>query len=165
MATGRVTSDLIVDGYLTVSGGMSLPAGAVTNTNIVGSAGISASKLQHSPRKGYAQPNTTATTETRVIHVAFGAGTILEFSAGSIVAATAGTNTTTVDLKKNGTTCLSSVITLDSANSAYVVEAGTLSVTSLADGDVLTVVITATAGTGALPTGVFASVCVEEAYS
>ncbi len=163
MPTGRVTSDLIVDGYLTVSGGMAIPAGAVSNSQVVGSAGISASKLQHSPRKAYSQPNTTATSETRIIHVAHGAGTLLGFKAGSIVAAI-GAATVTVNLLKNGTTMLSSVITLDSANAAYTPEDATLSVTSIAANDVLTIAIVATAGGGTLPTGVYCSASLEEAY-
>jgi hypothetical protein len=67
----------------------------------------------------------------------------------------------TVDLRKNGTTVLSAVITLNNANTARVAVAGALSVTTLVAGDVLEVV-TATAGGGTLATGVFAIVTVNE---
>lgn len=164
MATARIPSDLIVDGYLTVSGGLSVPAGAIGNTQVAGSAAIDASKLGHSPRKSYAQPNTAATTETRVIHVAHGAGTILEFKAGNIVKAV-GDSTVTVDLRINGTTALSSPISLSSASANYTPTSGTLSDTSYVDSDVLTVVITATVGTGTLPTGVYCTLNVDEAHS
>lgn len=141
---------------------VTLPASCVGNTNVSASAAIAHTKLQHQHRARYSQPNTTATTETKVIYVCYGAtGTILDFRAGSIVAC-AGAATITLDLKKNGTTVLSGVITLDNANTARVVEAGTLSVTTLVVGDVLEVVATATAGGGTLGTGLFASVTVAE---
>jgi hypothetical protein len=82
-------------------------------------------------------------------------GTLLSFKAGSIVA-NIGAATVTLDLKKNGVTALSAVITLNNANTARVAVSGTLSVTTLAAGDVLEVVATATAGGGTLATGVFA---------
>ncbi len=67
-----------------------LPTGAgapVSNTNIAAGAAIATAKQVHKHRKGYGQPNTTATTETRGIHVCFGAtGTVVAFKAGSIVA-------------------------------------------------------------------------------
>lgn len=110
--------------------------------------------------KDYAQ-NGAIANATIAIHVVRGSsGTIKSFEAGSITAET-GANSATVDLKKNGTTCLSSVITLDSSNTAYVPEAGTLSVTSVSDGDVLTVVVTDSSSD---LTGLFASLSIDEDY-
>jgi hypothetical protein len=155
----QIDGDVIIRGGLrvTASANSSLPDSIVRNNTVSSQAGdeISALKLQHAHRALWQQPNTASTDETRVIHVVHGAtATIQAFKAGSIAAAV-GDSTVTVDLKKNGTTCLSAPITLDSANSARVVEAGTLSVTSAIAGDVLEVVIDATEGTGTLPTGVF----------
>ena len=138
-------------------------SGVIVDSHVAAGANISALKMQHQYAPLFAQANSAAASDTgRVIHVVKGAtGTIVAFRAGSIVAAT-GNATVTIDLKKNGTTCLSAVITLDNANTAYVLEEGTLSVTALVAGDVLTLVIVATVGTGALPTGLFAEVVVRE---
>jgi hypothetical protein len=139
-----------------------LPSSCVANAQVSASAAIATSKMLHLHRIPFHQPNTTATAETRVVYVCVGAtGTILNFKAGSIAIAI-GAATVTLDLKKNGTTVLSGVITLDSSNVARVVEAGTLSVTALVAGDVLEIVTTATAGGGTIPTGLFAEVTVEE---
>jgi hypothetical protein len=157
----RVQGSLSVTGRLTASQ-FDLPADSVNNAHVVATAAIAATKLQHRNPHRYSQPNTAATAETRVLHRCYGlTGTVVAVHAGSIVAAI-GAATVTVDIKKNGTTILSAVITLDNANSAYVGEAGTLSVTSLAQGDVLTAVLTATAGGGTLPTGVYVEVIVDE---
>jgi hypothetical protein len=141
---------------------LSPPAGCITNAAIEALAGIDATKVDHQHRMVYSQPNTTATSETRMLFVCYGAtGTVIAFRAGSIVAALT-TATVTLDLKKNGTSILTGVITLDNANTARVVEAATISSASLVTGDVLEVVITATAGGGTLPTGVFCSLTVNE---
>jgi hypothetical protein len=98
------------------------PASSVGNNAIAANAGIAATKLQHRHEKTYSQPNTTTTAETRILHVVKGANaTVQNFRAGSIAPAIGGA-TVTVDLKKNGSSILTSVITLDNANVAYVVE-------------------------------------------
>ena len=141
----------------------SLTPGTVQDADLAGSANLDPTKMRHQYCAVFAQANSAAASDTgRVIHVVKGAtGTVVAFRAGSIVAAT-GNATVTVDLKKNGTTMLSAVITLDSSNTAYVLEEATLSVTAVVAGDVLTLVIVATVGTGALPTGLFAEVVVRE---
>lgn len=134
---------------------ITLPGSTVGNSQILAGAGIEAEKLEHHHSITENQPNSAATTETRVIHSVYGAtGDVLAFEAGSIVAAT-GNATVTLDLKKNGTTILTGVVTLDSGNTAYIVEAGSIDTAPVVDGDVLEVVIVATIGTGALPTGLF----------
>ena len=141
----------------------SLTPGTVNDADLAASANLDATKMRHQYCPVFAQANSAAASDTgRVIHVVKGTtGTLVAFRAGSIVAAT-GNATVTVDLKKNGTTMLSAVITLDSGNTAYVLEEGTLSVTAVVAGDVLTLVIVATVGTGTLPTGLFAEVVVRE---
>jgi hypothetical protein len=157
----RFPGDIYVAGNIS-SKTLSVPAGAVTDAAIQAGAGIAATKLQQQHRLDYSQPNTTATSETRIIYACRGAsGTIIDFRAGSIGVAV-GAATVTVDLRKNGTTVLTGVITLDTGNVARVAEVGTLSVTTLVAGDVLEVVLTATAGGGTLPTGVFVSATVHE---
>lgn len=159
---GQITEDMTFTGNCRFINQPTFPDGGVTNAKVSASAAISASKLQHQHRVKFDQPNTSATSETRVIYRCYGAtGTIKEFAAGSIAIA-AGAATVTLDLKKNGTSVLSGVITLDTGNTARVAELASLSGTSLAAGDVLEVVTVATAGGGTLPTGVFASLTVEE---
>jgi len=140
-----------------------ITAGTIVNADLADAAAIVATKVQHQYSPLFAQANSAAASDTgRVLHVVKGAtGTIVAFRAGSIVAAI-GAATVTVDLKKNGTTVLSAVITLDSGNTAYIVEEGTISVPAVVAGDVLTLVIVATAGGGTLPTGLFAQVVIRE---
>jgi hypothetical protein len=161
---GRWPGDLYVAGNITGKT-MTVPDGSVTNAAVAATAGIAASKLRHTFRQRYAQPNTTATTETRVIHLVVGAtGTINGFSAGSIVA-NIGAATVTVDLRKNGATVLTGVITLNNANTAYVPAAGVIASPNVVAGDVLSVVITATAGGGTLATGAYCEVNLDEDYA
>lgn len=132
-----------------------VPSSSIGNSQVTAGAGIEAEKLEHHHSITGNQPNTAATTETRVIHDVYGAtGDVLAFEAGSIVAAT-GDSTVTLDVLKNGTTILTGVITLDNGNTARITEAGSISVAGLVDGDILEVVIVATVGTGSLPTGLF----------
>jgi hypothetical protein len=160
---GTWPGDLYVRGNLAAQS-FSPPAGSITDAAIVALAGISASKLRHQHRKLFSQPNTTATTETRVLHIVVGAtGTVTSFSAGSIVA-NIGAATVTANLMKNGVSILTGAITLNNANTAYVPSAGVIASAGVVAGDVLSVVLTATAGGGTLATGVFAQVSLDEDY-
>ena len=155
MPTNIVEGDLLVRGRV-VPESLTLPSGSVVSDSVQAGANLNADKLEQREYVSHAQPNSAATTETRTLFVARRAGTVNEVIAGSIAKAI-GDSTVTVDVKKNGTTILSSVITLDNANTARVAEVGTLSGSGafVAD-DWFEVVITATVGTGTLPTGVFA---------
>lgn len=153
-----LNGDLYVDGNFSCRG-FSLPSGAVQDSSVAaGALGnyIQSTKLRQQIKKTYAQPNVTAVTETKPIWVAFGAtGTLVAFEAGSIVAAI-GAATVTLDLKKNGASVLSSVITLNNANTARIVVNATFASTAYVTGDWFDVVVVATAGGGTLPTGLFA---------
>ncbi len=163
MSTTQLDGDVIVRGNLSPKT-FSAPAACIANNAITAAAGnyVDPSKLGQQRRPGHSQPNTTATTETRTILVVYGAtGNVLDFRAGSIVAC-AGAATITVDLKKNGTSVLAAVITLNSSSVARVAQAATITTPALAAGDWLEVVITATAGGGTLGTGVFCQAVVQE---
>ena len=151
MGQSRHDGDLHVNGALTAKT-MTPPDGTITNAMVNASAGIVYTKLEHLMAFVHSQSGTVASATLPIGFVRGATGTMLTISAGSIVAAI-GAATVTIDLKKNGTTMLSGVITLDNANTARVIEDGTLSVTSLAADDFLELVITATAGGGTLPTG------------
>lgn len=161
-APTRFTNECEFSQPCTFVGAVSLPSGTVTNANIATAAGIVASKLVSRRSIGYGQPNSAATTETRVVFACYGTtATVLQFAAGSIAKAV-GDSTVTIDLKKNGSSILSAVITLDSGNTNRLLETATLSSTALVAGDWLEIVITATVGTGTLPTGVFVRLLLDE---
>lgn len=158
---GTLNDDLYVNGTLRAK--TFVPSdGAISNQHIAAAAAIAASKLVHQHRATYSQPNTTATTETRTIHCVRGAtGTIKEIAVGSIVA-NVGAATVTVDLRKNGTTVLTGVVTLNNTHTARQNVTGTLAGAGVVAGDDLDIVITATAGGGTLATGVFVAVTIDE---
>lgn len=157
-----------VEGNLTVTGRLipthfSPPSQCIDDDAVAADAAIAADKLQHKHQITYAQPNTTATAETRVVHTVRGAtGEVRSFRAGSI-APCVGAATITVDLRKNGSTILTAVITLDSANTARELKAGTLTAgAALVADDVLEIVTTATAGGGTIGTGLFIELTIDE---
>jgi hypothetical protein len=147
----RLDGDTVVNGTLTVQSGLNLSA-----TTKLPQANLSS---QHN--RTYGQAGSAASATVVVHEVRGAAGRIRSVTAGSVAAAI-GDSTVTVDVRKNGTTVLSSVITLDNGNSPYVSESGTVNAAGVAAGDVLTVVVAATIGTGTLPTGLFANVVIDE---
>jgi hypothetical protein len=87
--------------------------------------------------------------------------TVIKFLAGCIVIPI-GAATVTVDLRKNGSTILTGVITLNSSSISRIAQAATILTTSAVVGDWFDVVVTATASTGTLPTGVFWQLEIDE---
>jgi hypothetical protein len=160
----RIESDLFVAGTLTARS-FSPPALSVGNAAVASAAagaGISDLKLEHQHHFAYAQANTTAVTITIPVKAVYGTvGALISLKAGTIVACI-GAATITVDLKKNGTTMLTAPITLNSSNTARVMAAATISVTAMAAGDFLELVITATAGGGTIGTGLLVQGVVTE---
>lgn len=149
------SEDVVVRGTL-VPSAVTLPDNAINSeSQIKAGVNIPADKTEQRIYPSHAQPNTAATTETRTLFVARRAGVVNEVIVGSIGIAV-GNAITTVDVRRNGTTILSAVVTLDSANATRIVESGAISgAGTFVAGDWYDVVITATIGTGTLPTGVF----------
>jgi len=139
------------------------PSNSIPGTAISGQ--LPNSVLQHQYEKEYSQPGASnAAVERKVVHVVHSAngGTVVDFNVGARVAAIGGA-TATWDLYKNGASILTGTITLDNGTAAYVLKAGTLSATTLAQNDVLEVVVPAVAaGGGTLAQGLFATVTVRE---
>lgn len=168
MATGApyvltVEGSLHVVGDITSGGKIVLPAGSVTSASVEPAAEIEATKTEQRQRLTYSQESATTTvSETKTIHVVYGTtGTLRGFRAGSIVA-NVGAATITVDLKKNGVSMLSAVITLNNSHTARQVVAAALASSALVAGDVLEITVVATAGGGTLGKGVFAEAIVDE---
>ena len=167
MALTTISSDVLIVGSLS-SKTFSPPAGCINDTAIAApsapASAIATSKVRHRFEPFMAQPNTTATTETKTVHVVRGtAGTINEVVAGSIVACIGGA-TITLDVKKNGSSVLTGVLTLNSSNTARVAVPASLSGGSVtvAAGDWIEFVVTATTGGGTIGTGFFAQLQIDE---
>ena len=120
-----------------------LPAGSITAAMIAAGAGLPAATLEHQHAETLAQQtDETARAEKRIIYSAYGAtGTVVTFEAGCAVLCTS-TATIDVDLLKNGTSILSSAISLDSADTVYGPVTASVSTSAYVDGDVFEVVIT-----------------------
>lgn len=87
-------------------------------------------------------------TKTKIVWVASGPGTVRGFHALLNVGGTASASST-FDLKKNGTTVLSGVVTFAYTDTDAVPKDGTISVPSFVAGDVFTMVLTMSDATGA----------------
>ncbi len=157
----------IIDGDLQVRGNVNcnsitLPLNAIDSAGqIKAGLNLPAEKFEQRFFPAWSQPNSAATSETRTLFVARRTGTINEVVAGSIAKAI-GDSTVTIDIKKNGSTILNAVVTLDNANTARIVEVGSINSGAFVAGDWIEAVITATLGTGTLPTGVFLQLEVDQ---
>jgi hypothetical protein len=117
-------------------------------------------KHQHNPQYGQANGSAWRHRDGR-FYVARSAGQVVGCEAG-VVTPAVGAATVTVDLKKNGTSVLTSVVTITNAQAAYARVAGAIATAAYVAGDVFTVVVTATAGGGTLPQGLFADGAFQE---
>ena len=137
--------------------------GEVTNSSFSGNAAdaLDCDKVQQFMTKGTNFGfviGGTPTTREEIVHVATYAGTIRGFHA--LLNDTGTSTSIAFDLKKNGTTMLSSVITITHGTADKAVTDGTLSVTTFAADDVISISMTVTSSTGAQ--GPFAFVVLEE---
>lgn len=149
--------------------GFQIGAGAVANVNVAAGGpglGIAASKLEHVHRAVTTQLSGTAiVTQTTLVYNVRGTNaTLTEFMA-QVLTACIGAATVTFDLKKNGTSMLSAVISFGSGDAANAIKTATLTTTALAKGDRLEVVVTATAGGGTVGQGAIAIASMDEDYN
>ena len=143
-----------------------LPKSAIGNAEVDASDPLDGTKVVRRLNCHYKQGNVAATTETFIIHSAYANGRLLEFRVGNIARA-AGAATVTVDLKNSaGVTQLTGVVTLNSTTpSAAGINfvTGTLIATPTFTADeIFEVIVTATAGGGTLPTGLFIDLILDE---
>jgi hypothetical protein len=142
-------------------GTLQLDAGSVEDQHISSGTKIDADKVQHLYR---ASTNfdlaigATPVAREEIVHVCMVAGTIRQFAA--LCNDTGTSASVTFDLKKNGTTVLSSVVTITNATADKAVVDGTLSSTTVAVGDVLSIALAVSSSTGMQ--GPFAWCTIEE---
>lgn len=142
-------------------GTLTLEAGVIVNESIASSAAIDADKMQHVYKPGTNFGfviGGTPTTREEIVFVASQAGTIRGF--GCLLNDTGTSTNVTFDLKKNGTTMLSSVVTITNATVDKAVQAGILSTTTFAADDILSIAMAVSSSTGAQ--GPFAFIELEE---
>lgn len=154
--------DFYFPGTLTVATGLNFPDGSVDDAAVDASAGIAASKLEHQYCFCLAQPTSDDWVGSgRVVHVVYGAtATALGFRLTCSSPPTS-TRTVTADLKVNGVSALTGVVTFTSSFAAYHVVEGTFSDGSWVQGDVISINM-AVSGSGTLPQGAFAELVMTE---
>ena len=162
MARSLHDGDFAVNGRLTCTD-FTPPSGSITADAIPSSAKIETDKVQHVHRQTVSQSG-TATAVTIPIHVARFAGLCTAFELGSIVRAI-GDSTVTAALKKNGTQIATVTITSSDPSAARLMKAGTVSPEEYVADDFFEVVITVSAGSGTLPTGLIATADFEEEHA
>lgn len=139
-----------------------IKSGTVIGSDVSTTADILAESMRHcfkaGTNLGFAV-GATPTTREEVVYVASGTGVVKGFHAMCVD--TGSSASVTFDLKKNGTTVLSSVITITNATTDAQLQDATLSgVPSLAAGDRLTVSMTVSSSTGMV--GPYAFVTIQE---
>lgn len=133
-----------------VGGTFTLGAGEVSNENIASTANIDNDKLQHLYKAGTAfgfAIGGTPTTKEEIVFVASTAGTLRGFHC--LLNDTGTTTSIAFDVKKNGTTMLTGAVTITHSDTDGAVSDGTLSVTSFAADDIISIAMTVTSNTGA----------------
>ena len=168
MATNStIESNLHIAGRLTAQSA-TLPDSTVTDAMVASDAAISASKIVHRfPLRHSQNGGAVVADATEAIHVARAAGTIKAIEAVIDDTVPVGDSTVTVDLEKGNAasayaSVLSAVLTINSSTVLRTPTTGTITSTSVADGDSLRVVVDATVGTGTLPTGLVVTIFLEE---
>lgn len=163
MAALDVTGDGVIRGTLVVQSGLVAPDGFLTNAKVQAGAGISASKLERGRLLEYRGVG-TVTSDTIPLGEMFGAGSIKSVRIYLAGLACAGGATVTVDIKKNNTTILTVVMTLNDTKAVREVVDGTLSVTSYVADDIFDAVVVATAGGGTVGKGLYIGLVTDEDY-
>ncbi len=124
MANILVVDDLQVKNSALLPANTNIPTNSVGDSQIDPTDPITPDNLYHRHQQHFAQDRTTtAVAQRRVIHVAKNDGTLSAVVAGLAIA-NIGDATTTFNLYKNGTTCLSGTIVLTSSQAAYVTLSG-----------------------------------------
>ncbi len=169
MTATRHEGDLYVNGHLSAKT-QGYESGSIVNADIGPSAAIGTSKMLHRHVINYKQQDganiADTTGEGCPVFICRTAGTLVAIEASCPDAPT-GTGTVTIDLKKAedagglGATFLTAVITIDSGNADYSIEAGSLDNTTLTAGDVLMIIVNETDGDTDPPQGLIVTITVD----
>lgn len=167
----RVTQfdgDVHVNGQLSASR-INMPSASIENADIVASAGIEATKLQHQFALSYQQTTgADVAAATEFIHTFRSAASIIGMDVTPITVPTTGDRQFSVDLHKGSASSafasiLSSVVTIGQTDVDRTQRAATISNSTAVDGDMLKVVVTLTTGsTGNQGKGVLVTVWTRE---
>ncbi len=159
--------DKTFTGTVTFTGSTNLPDGSISDDHVNAGAAIDADKLQHRHALNYAQADgSDVVTATQLLHVCRAAGMVVDVEARVTTAPTGGDKQFTVDIQKavdggSFSTILSAVLTFGGSDNTL--QTATLSGTpTLADGDALRVVITASGSSGSQGQGVVVTVNIDE---
>lgn len=132
-------------------GTFTFPSGGITNEHISTSAAVDSDKLQHLHKRGtnfaLAIGGTPAARE-EIVYVCEAATAVVR-GFHALLNDTGTSTSVTFDLKKNGTTMLSSVITITHGEADKAVSDATMSSTSLVAGDILSIQLAVSSSTGA----------------
>ena len=156
--TQRTEDTQVIAGQATFvgTGNPTLGAATVGDTQVASGANVSAAKLQHQHELHYSIPIATlVAAETRILHIARGVGVVVAVEATIAVTPVGGTEGGTIDLQKSTAggapaTVLTAPIAYITGTTVRTVLPGSLGSTpdiTLADGDLLFLVI-AISGTG-----------------
>lgn len=142
----------------------------IGNANVKTGANVSADKLSNRIAINYGQDTgSDVVSATKVVHVCRAAGTVKSVEVRPLTAPTGGDKQFTVDVKKavdgSGTfsSLLSAVVTVDNTAPDQTREQGSLITTpSVADGDAIQIVVTASGSTGSQGQGVQITINIDE---
>jgi len=154
----RVKGRVIPDSFTT-------PNNSIGDAQVDGTRPITAPKLEHQFVKTYWQGRGAAVAAKtgEPVHLAYGAGTVVDVSAEVSVPGVTWTGNATVDLKKNGTSVLTAPITIDGTAAAFTPVVGGIAAAAYAADAVFEVVVTFAAGTGTPPQGLAVRLVLREA--
>lgn len=161
-------NDIHIQGSLTVGGAFTLPANCVGNTQIISAAGnyVASTKVKRRHTISYMQGVGTEPAASLVLpfYSVYGATlTIVAVLLGHSQIPTGTTSHTTLDVKKNNVSVLSSAKVLNPATAAArAAVAASVNTSGAVAGDLYELLITSSAGDGAKGQGFFVFMVVDE---
>ena len=161
---------IIVVGSADFRGAVSFPAAVIADSNIIDSADIEASKLEHRHSINYVQDGgTDIIAATKIIHLCRAAGIIKSIKVRPFTAPNGGDKQFTVDVKKavDGSsvfsTVLSAVIIVDDSSVDHTIQNGVLiGDPSILVGDAIQIVISISGTTGNQGQGIIVNINIDE---
>lgn len=168
MALNEIDGDLNVRGRVSAHS-MTLPLGTVVDGSVASAGNLAASKLEHRHALSYAQvPGTAVLAETRDLHIVRGVTDAFDSFEAAVTGAiaTGGDRTVTVDLHKGNAgaafaTVLAAALSFSSADALRTPKTASITGT-VADGDILRVVVAVAGAAGAQAQGLVVTVNVRE---